>query len=143
MSGLSIPGHPFQYAWHVPDLESAVDYWANVLGVGPFFVNEVDSSSMAGFTYRGQPGLLRMKVAWAQSKEGQIELIEVLSSESNVYHDLIKKDRRLFTISVSGQTIIKMTRPGYLLSMRMSWIWAKAITSATSTLLSTVERCWN
>ena len=96
MSGLSTPGHPFQYAWHVPDLESAVDYWANVLGVGPFFVNEVDSSSMAGFTYRGQPGLLRMRVAWAQSKEGQIELIEVLSSESNVYHDLIKKDRTAF-----------------------------------------------
>mgnify|MGYP003309191902 CR=1 FL=1 len=42
MTGLSTPGHPFQYAWHVPDMDSAVDYWANTVGVGPFFVNEVD-----------------------------------------------------------------------------------------------------
>jgi hypothetical protein len=34
-----------------------------------------------------------MRVAWGQSKEGQIELIEVNSTEPNVYHDLIPKDR--------------------------------------------------
>ena len=96
MAGLSTPGHPFQYAWHVPDIEFAVDYWANVVGVGPFFVNEVDSSTMEGFTYRGHPGVLQMKVAWAQSKEGQIELIEVTSSEPNVYHDLVDKERTAF-----------------------------------------------
>jgi len=96
MAGLSTPGHPFQYAWHVPDMHSAVDYWANTVGVGPFFVNEVDSSTMEGFTYRGGAGVLRMKVAWAQSKEGQIELIEVTSSEANVYHDLVAENRTAF-----------------------------------------------
>ncbi len=89
---LTVPGHPFQYAWHVPDLEKAIEYWSGVLGVGPFFINEVDSKTMPGFRYRGGPGNLQMRVAWAQGKEGQIELIEVNSTEANVYHDLIAPD---------------------------------------------------
>ena len=96
MSPLTVPGHPFQYAWHVPDMEQAIDYWAKVVGVGPFFINEVDSATMEGFQYRGGDGVLRMRVAWAQSKEGQIELIEVNSSEPNVYHDLIAPDKTAF-----------------------------------------------
>jgi hypothetical protein len=91
MTKLSAPGHPFQYAWHVPDLDKAIDYWANVVGVGPFFINEVDSNTMEGFQYRGADGNLQMRVAWGQSKEGQIELIEVNSTEPNVYHDLVPK----------------------------------------------------
>lgn len=93
---LTRPGHPFQYAWHVPDMEQAIAYWSGVLGVGPFFINEVDSSSMAGFRYRGGQGTLTMRVAWAQSREGQIELIEVTSSEPNVYHDLVAPDKTGF-----------------------------------------------
>jgi hypothetical protein len=93
MTKLSAPGHPFQYAWHVPDLDKAIDHWTNVVGVGPFFINEVDSKTMEGFQYRGRDGNLKMRVAWGQSKEGQIELIEVNSTEPNVYHDLIPKDR--------------------------------------------------
>lgn len=96
MTELSRPGHPFQYAWHVPDLERAIDYWANVLGIGPFFINDVDSSTMEGFTYRGGAGNLTMRICWGQSKEGQIELIEVTSSEPNVYHDLIAPDKTGF-----------------------------------------------
>jgi hypothetical protein len=96
MTQLSRPGHPFQYAWHVPDLENAIDYWANVLGVGPFFINEVDSATMEGFQYRGGEGKLTMRLGWAQSKEGQIELIDVTSSEPNVYHDLIAPDKTGF-----------------------------------------------
>ncbi len=93
MTQLSAPGHPFQYAWHVPDLETAIDYWANIVGVGPFFINEVDSNTMEGFTYRGGDGNLQMRIAWAQGKEGQIELIEVTSKDPNVYHDLVDPEK--------------------------------------------------
>jgi len=89
MTSLSVPGHPFQYAWVVPNLEHGVEYWSRTVGVGPFFVNEVDSSTMTAFRYRGGPGELRMRVAWAQGPEGQIELIEVLSGGPNVYRDLV------------------------------------------------------
>ena len=96
MTRLSTPGHPFQYAWHVPDLEAAIDYWANILGVGPFFINEVDGSTYEGFRYRGGEGELSMRIGWGQSKEGQIELIQVTSSGPNVYHDLISPDQTGF-----------------------------------------------
>ena len=90
MAGLTVPGNPFQYAWLVPDLDSAIDYWANIVGVGPFFITEVDSRTTEGFQYRGGEGNLQMRVAWGQGKEGQIELIEVTSSDPNIYHDLIE-----------------------------------------------------
>ena len=96
MSGLTVPGHPFQYAWVVPDMEAGINYWANTVGVGPFFVNEVDSSTMEVFRYRGGEGELKMRVAWAQGKEGQIELIEVNSTAPNVYHDLVAPGRTAF-----------------------------------------------
>jgi hypothetical protein len=96
MTQLSAPGHPFQYAWHVPDLDRAIDYWANVVGVGPFFINEVDSGTMEGFQYRGGDGNLQMRIAWAQGKEGQIELIDVQSKDPNVYHDLIDPAKSQF-----------------------------------------------
>ena len=96
MTSLSTPGAPFQYAWHVPDLEKAAEYWAGVLGIGPFFLNEVDTSAWEGFRYRGGEGSLQMRLAWAQSKEGQIELIQVTSSAPNVYHDLIAPDKTAF-----------------------------------------------
>ena len=87
---------PFQFAWHVPDLDAAVDHWANVVGVGPFFVSDVDAATREGFAYRGGPGQLTMRVAWAESPQGQIELIDVTSTAPNVYHDLIAPDRVAF-----------------------------------------------
>ena len=96
MKTLSAPGAPFQYAWHVPNLENAAKYWAENLGIGPFFSSEVDSSQYDGFQYRGGEGILQMRLAWAQSKEGQIELIEVNSKEPNVYHDLVAPEKTAF-----------------------------------------------
>ncbi len=96
MTKLTVPGHPFQYAWVVPDMEAGIDYWANTVGVGPFFVNEVDCSTLDVFRYRGGEGELQMKVAWAQSKQGQIELIEVISKAPNVYRELIPEGKTGF-----------------------------------------------
>ena len=87
---------PFQFAWHVPDMERAAEFWAASAGVGPFFVNEADASGFDGFSYRGGPGELTMRVAWAESDHGQIELIQVTSTAPNIYHDLIAPDRTAF-----------------------------------------------
>lgn len=96
MTQLSAPGAPFQYAWHVPDLDCVIDYWTTVIGVGPFFINDFDSRNAEGFEYRSGEGNLQMRIAWGQSKEGQIELIQVLSREPNVYHDLVARDQTAF-----------------------------------------------
>jgi hypothetical protein len=90
------PCPPFQFAWYVPNMEQAVEYWTGVVGIGPFFVSDVDASSYEGFTYRGGPGELTMRVAWAESEQGQIELIEVTSTAPNIYHDLVAADRTAF-----------------------------------------------
>ena len=87
---------PFQFAWHVPDMERAAQHWAEVVGVGPFFVSDVDSAQREGITYRGGPGELTMRVAWAETAHGQIELIDVSSTAPNIYHDLIAPDRTGF-----------------------------------------------
>lgn len=87
---------PFQFAWHVPNMEVAVSYWAKVAGVGPFFVSEVDAGERPGLTYRGGPAELEMRVAWAESEQGQIELIQVTSAGPNIYHDLVAPDRTAF-----------------------------------------------
>lgn len=93
---ITAPGHTFQYAWVVPDMAKAADYWGKIVGIGPFYVTEVDSSTMEGFSYRGGDGDLKMRVGWAQGKEGQIELIEVLSESPNVYHDLVPPGKTQF-----------------------------------------------
>lgn len=87
---------PFQYAWHVPNLEAGVEYWANNMGVGPFFVSDFDAADRNGVLYRGEPTNLTMRLAWAESPQGQIELIQVTSTGPNVYHDLIAADQTAF-----------------------------------------------
>lgn len=77
----------FQNAWVVADFDKAVDYWSRIMGVGPFFALNYESGP--GLTYRGAPGELKMRVAWAQAGGAQIELIEPLSSAPNVYRDLV------------------------------------------------------
>src|SRR3954470_16919801 len=41
-----------QVAYLVPDIEAAMDYWANVLGVGPWFYNP--RVPIKNYTYRGE-----------------------------------------------------------------------------------------
>lgn len=77
----------FQNAWVVDNLESAIDQWATTLGVGPFFVTEYQYMFQE-VLYRGQPGILNMRVALAQNDPIQIELIEPLSSPS-AYRDSV------------------------------------------------------
>ena len=95
------------------------------------FLSEVDSQQYDGFQYRGGDGILQMRLAWAQSKEGQIELIEVKSTEPNVYHDLVAQTKLPFITLGSGQMITMQTRVFYLQVMRSQWTWEKIRTFVT------------
>ena len=77
----------FQNAWVVADLDAALEHWTQVMGVGPFYFMDWESDD--GFTYRGAPGHLKMRVCWAQAGDVQIELIDVRSDAPNVYRDLV------------------------------------------------------
>jgi hypothetical protein len=63
----------------VPKLEPALEYWIQVMGVGPFFLERHVLPS--GFVYRGQPIRIDCKVALAFSGETYVELIEDLSPD--------------------------------------------------------------
>ncbi|MEM1434259.1 MAG: VOC family protein [Pseudomonadota bacterium] len=84
----------FQNAWVVADFESAVAHWANRFGVGPFFA--MDYESAPELQYRGAPSTLRMQVALAQAGDVQIELINPVSPEPNVYRDLVPQGQTRF-----------------------------------------------
>ena len=78
----------FQNAWVVDDLEVAIKQWVNELGVGPFFVTEY-RDAFQDVIYRGERGVLDMKVALAQNGPVQVELIEP-SSTPSAYRDSVK-----------------------------------------------------
>lgn len=84
----------FQNAWVVADFDAAVAHWTEHFGVGPFYVMDYESSP--SLEYRGAPGNLRMQVAWAQAGDVQIELINPISPEPNVYRDLVPAGQTRF-----------------------------------------------
>ena len=62
-----------QAGYVVPDIEAAMRYWTDVLGVGPFFYNE--RVPIGNYVYRGRSYEPHNSVALANSGPLQIELI--------------------------------------------------------------------
>lgn len=81
-------GHVRQAGYVVPDIEEAMLYWANVLGVGPWFYAE--SVPVVNFRYRGQPSFPKTSVALANSGPLQIELIQPRNDAPSMYQDFLK-----------------------------------------------------
>ena len=74
-----------QLGYIVKDIGGALDFWVNVLGVGPWAA--VKDMKPDNYIYRGEPGELVMDVAVANSGELQIELIQVKSTSPNFYQE--------------------------------------------------------
>ena len=62
-----------QNGYVVRNIESALEHWTEVLGVGPFWYFE--EAPVEDFRYRGEPSELVVSIALAQSGPLQIELI--------------------------------------------------------------------
>lgn len=63
-----------QMAYVVPDIEKAIDFWTQVMGVGPFFVFPELNATRGD--YRGEDYIYKFGAAIAYSGETNIELIE-------------------------------------------------------------------
>jgi hypothetical protein len=74
-----------QVAYVVDDLDAALAYWIDVLGVGPFFLFE--RIHLAECVHRGRPTDPELSVALAQSGGVQIELIVQHDDEPSAYTD--------------------------------------------------------
>jgi Glyoxalase/Bleomycin resistance protein/Dioxygenase superfamily len=77
-----------QVAYLVPDIEAAMGYWADVLGVGPWFYNP--KVPIENYIYRGQRYEPHNSVALANSGDLQIELLQTRNDVPSMYRDFLQ-----------------------------------------------------
>lgn len=79
-----------QNCYVVPDIEAACRQFSTLYGIGPF-VGGVEGV-LENHVYRGQPTPpVRLKAAFAQSGDLNLELIEVVSDGPNPFRDMFAK----------------------------------------------------
>lgn len=79
-----------QLGYVVDDLDAAIDYWVNTLGVGPFFL--IPPFKFKSCVYRGVQCDPHLRVAVANSGGLQIELIQQTNDEFSFYTDFLDKN---------------------------------------------------
>ncbi len=81
-----------QLGFVVPDLDAALNYWTQTLGVGPFFV--LRRFAPEHFRYRGVPSPSPLlSVALGNSGEMQIELLQQHDQHPSAYRDFLAQGR--------------------------------------------------
>jgi catechol 2,3-dioxygenase-like lactoylglutathione lyase family enzyme len=80
-------GEVRQNGYVVTDVEAALRYWTEVLGVGPFFY--IEKVPISDFRYRGEPSPLEVSIALANSGSLQIELIQQRNDAPSMYRDFL------------------------------------------------------
>lgn len=81
--GLAAIGPVMQMAYVPVDFEGAVRYWADVMGVGPFFL--IENIALEDMRYRGESSDAVFSIALAYWGEVQIELIRPENDAPSVY----------------------------------------------------------
>lgn len=80
-----------QLGYVVRDIRGAMERWAQVMGVGPWFYFEV--YPVENFLYRGNPSKAKFSVAVANSGPLQLELIEPLDDLPSLYREFLDAGR--------------------------------------------------
>jgi len=88
-----LPGPIRQNGYVVRDLERAIDAWL-ALGIGPWLV--LPHLRQSGSVYRGQPTEPVVSMAFANSGELQVELIEQEDDASSIYREFLDAGREGF-----------------------------------------------
>jgi methylmalonyl-CoA/ethylmalonyl-CoA epimerase len=88
ISGL---GPVMQLAFVPRDFDAAVDHWARVMGVGPFF--HMQHLTPPAMWYRGHPTRFDFSIALAYWGDIQIELIQQHDDVPSIYSDWSKAGR--------------------------------------------------
>ena len=80
-----------QVAYLVPDIEQAMDYWAGVLGIGPWYYNP--RVPIVNYEYDGASYEPHNSVALANSGFVQVELIQTRNDVPSMYRDFLRAGR--------------------------------------------------
>jgi hypothetical protein len=78
-----------QLGYVVPDIEEAMRYWTETLGVGPFFYN--DRVPIRKYQYDGRAYEPHNSVALANSGPVQVELIQARNDVPSMYRDFTRR----------------------------------------------------
>ncbi len=81
-------GPIMQNGFVVHDWREAAAYWAETLGVGPFFA--LEHVDFAECRYRGEPADIDMSVAIAYTGDYQIELVQQHNDTPSIYTDFLQ-----------------------------------------------------
>jgi hypothetical protein len=82
-------GKVCQNGYVVRDIASAMNFWTEVLRIGPFFY--VPSVKVDWYRYKGKESPLEMSVALANSGDLQIELIQQRNDAPSMYLDFLRE----------------------------------------------------
>ena len=80
-------GEVMQLAFVPPDINTAVAYWTETMGVGPFFKLEHAQLALHSHTYRGKPCEADFTIMIAYWGDLQIELIQQHNDAPSIYQD--------------------------------------------------------
>jgi hypothetical protein len=80
-----LPGNVRQYGYVVPNIDRAMAAWVG-LGVGPWYV--IRKQTQSGL-YRGEPCEVTLSIAFANSGDLQIELIQQADDTPSIYTEFL------------------------------------------------------
>ncbi len=80
-----------QNGYVVRDIHAAMDHWAKVLGIGPWFY--VERVKTDYFRHRGADSDVEMSIALANSGDLQIELIQQRNDAPSMYKEFLDSGR--------------------------------------------------
>lgn len=75
-----------QNAYHVADLDMAIDRWHAATGLGPFFIRR--HIALYDVRYRGQPATLDISAAHVQAGPVQVELVTQHCDSPSAFRDM-------------------------------------------------------
>ena len=81
-----------QVAYIVPDIEAAMDHWARVMGVGPWYYNP--KVPIRNYHFRGRRHEPHNSVALANAGGLQIELLQPRNDVPSMYRDFTEAGHR-------------------------------------------------
>lgn len=80
-----------QNGYVVHDIEAAMDYWINTMGVGPWLY--LERAPIGDFACHGEPSDLDVSIALANSGPLQIELIQQRNDAPSMYREFLEAGR--------------------------------------------------
>lgn len=82
---MTVPQRILQNAYHVADIDEAIDRFHALWGLGPFLVRR--HIQLAQVFYRGQPASLDISAAYVQAGDLQVELVMQHNDTPSAFRD--------------------------------------------------------